>query len=229
MGNDIIVNPAEEIKNKMKQIGISQQELAHLLGIPTETLKRKLLRDRTMDIEFIYNIQCVLGIKDNRLIEYEYKYREFEEKEEDFIDEYNKIKDVYKVLEVRNLIEKTSDIKDTVKNFRKFMEVSSYSKFQKEFHVTKEFNLTEEDKLFLFAWIQIGLKKIRNPQSDISEKDGVIFNLEEPLKDLPVKAYSKKLPSGKIFIQVDCRLSKEDIAGIIKKVMANSQIYEQLN
>lgn len=246
---DMIINPSDVIKNKMKEIGITQHRLAYLVETQVETLNKKIQRTRGMDVEFIYKLSRILGIGDNSLAKYEYYYRQFEEKDEDFMEEYNNIKDVYDILCSKRIIKKEDNIIAVVKEFRKFMEVSSYSKIRREFHTTKAFTLIDKDRLTFFAWIQIGLKKMRTIKisqkydfkeykeqyideiSNITEKDfykkiiktsgkyGVILNFEESLKDLPIRAYSKKLPSGKLFVQMVCNLSNDDIIKTLEKMV----------
>ena len=169
MNREDIICPGETIKELLEVYNYTQQDLANKLQMDLKTVneilngKAPITVDTAIKLELIFNIDAIFW--NNLEFNYRKKLKECMEKEI-LENEYIEIKEIYKELVKRNIVEESKNKYDIVENFKKFMEVTSVENIKQEYYQvacrkanTKGFNIIN-----LMVWIQIGLKKSREIQ-----------------------------------------------------------------
>lgn len=149
------------IINKLNELKIDKKTFAYLIRSTPATFEKMLERNSDMNIDVIYKIARFIDVEPQELAKLEYDYREKTINEKDYIEEYEKIKNIYSILADRNFVQSSNDIIEVVKNYNRFMEVVNVDILEKDFSYLNKFGLSCEEKLAIMTWSQIGLRKIR--------------------------------------------------------------------
>lgn len=184
MNREDIICPGETIKELLEVYNYTQQDLANKLQMDLKTVneilngKAPITVDTAIKLELIFNIDAIFW--NNLEFNYRKKLKECMEKEI-LENEYIEIKEIYKELVKRNIVEESKNKYDIVENFKKFMEVTSVENIKQEYYQvacrkanTKGFNIIN-----LMVWIQIGLKKSRKIQVSEFNKNKILSKLED--------------------------------------------------
>ena len=166
MDKENVICPGETIKELLIVNNYTQQDLADKLNMDFKTVnqilngKAPITVETAIKLEMIFNIDAAFW--NNLEFNYRKKLKEIREQEE-IEQEYEKIKLIYKEMLKRNLVLQTKDKNEIVKNFKKFMEVTSLSSIEQEYNkvACRQANIKSFDIYYLMVWIQIGIKKAR--------------------------------------------------------------------
>ena len=174
-----IICPGETIKEMLEIYHYTQKDLADKLEMDLKTVneilngKAPITVDTAIKLEMIFNIDAIFW--NNLEFNYRKELKEVEEQEK-MQEEYNQIKLIYKEMVKREIVPETRDKNEIVKNFKKFMEITSISNLEQEYNkvacrqaIVKKFNM-----LNLMVWIQIGLKKAREVKTEEYNKEIVL-------------------------------------------------------
>ena len=224
MDRENILCPGETIKELLETYNYTQKDLADKLNMELKTVneilngKAVITVDTAMKLEMIFNIDATFW--NNLELNYRKALKMIEEKE-NLEKEYTKIKDIYKEMTKRKLVNETKNKSEIVENFKKFMEVTTIDGIEQEYYKvacrkanTKSFNIIN-----LMVWIQIGLKKAREVQIKEYEKDKILSKINE-IRKLTLLKNQNEARKKLIIICNDC--------GIIvnfEKSMPNTAIY----
>ena len=184
MNEESVICPGETIKELLEIYNYTQQDLANKLDMDVKTVneiingKAPITIDTAIKLEIIFNIDAIFW--NNLEFNYRKKLNEIQQKE--IIEgEYLEIKDVYKELEKRELVQKTKDKIEIVKNFKKFMEVTSIENIKEDYYkvACRKANIKGFNVISLMVWIQIGLKKAREIEVQEYDKEKILLKIEE--------------------------------------------------
>ena len=184
MNREDIICPGETIKELLEVYNYNQQDLANKLNMELKTVneilngKAPITIDTAIKLELIFSIDAIFW--NNLEFNYRKKLKECMEKEK-LENEYIEIKDIYKELVKRNIVEETKDKYDIVENFKKFMEVTSIENIKREYYQVayRKANVKGFNIINLMAWIQIGLKKSREMQISEFNKNKILSKIED--------------------------------------------------
>ena len=137
MDKENVICPGETIKELLIVNNYTQQDLADKLDMDFKTVnqilngKAPITVETAIKLEMIFNIDAAFW--NNLEFNYRKKLKEIREQEE-IEQEYVKIKLIYNEMVKRNLVLQTKDKNEIVKNFKKFMEVTSLSSIEQEYN-----------------------------------------------------------------------------------------------
>ena len=224
MNREDIICPGETIKELLEVYNYTQRDLADKLGMDLKTVneilngKAPITADTAIKLELIFNIEA--NFWNNLEFNYRKDLKYFEEQE--LIEaEYELIKNVYKEMIKRNLIEDTKDKIKAVENFKKFMEITTIKGLELEYNKIscRQTTIKNFDIISLMVWIQIGLRKAREAKIKEYSKETIIYEIDN-IRKLTMLENQEKAREKLVEICNNC--------GIIlnfEKSMPNTAIY----
>ena len=184
MDKENILCPGETIKELLETYHYTQQDLADKLNMDLKTVneilngKAVITVETAMKLEMIFNIDAIFW---NNL---EFNYRKTlkqKEQKEILEKEYAKIKQIYKEMVIRNLVEDTKDKQKIVDNFKKFMGITTVESLEHEYYkvACRKANTKNFDIINLMVWIQIGLKKAREIEIPTYNREKILSKIDD--------------------------------------------------
>lgn len=224
MNRESIICPGETIKELLEIYNYTQQDLANKLDMDVKTVneiingKAPITIDTAIKLELIFDIDALFW--NNLEFNYRKKINEIEQKEK-IEEEYIEVKEIYKELEKRELVQITKSKIEMVNNFKKFMEVTSIESIKEGYNqiACRKANIKGFNVISLMTWIQIGLKKSREVEAPEYNKEKILSRIKD-IRELTLLE-DQKLAREKVKeICMEC--------GIIvnfEKSMSNTAIY----
>ncbi|MBP3255321.1 MAG: ImmA/IrrE family metallo-endopeptidase [Clostridia bacterium] len=184
MNREDLVCPGETIKELLEVCNYTQQDLANKLCMELKTTneilngKAPITIETAIKLEKIFDVDALFWC--NLEFNYRKKLKEIEEREK-IEKDYLRIKNVYKEMVNRNLVEETKDKYQIVDNFIKFMEVTSVDNLEQEYYnvACRKANTKNFDIINLMVWVQIGLKKAREIEIEEFNKEKILSRISE--------------------------------------------------
>lgn len=223
MNREEIICPGETIKELLEIYNYTQQDLANKLEMNLKTVneilngKAPITTETALKLEYIFNVDASFWNN------YEFNYRrELKMYEEQRIieEEYEIIKQTYKEMVKRQLVDDVKEKVEIVSNFKKYMEIIKISQLEESYlkMACRKAN-TNYNYINLLVWVQIGIKKSREIEISEFNKDKILSRINE-IKELTLLDNQEDARKKLINICREC--------GIIlnfEKTMPNTAIY----
>lgn len=182
MNKEDIICPGETIKELLEINYYTQQNLADKLNMDLKTVNEILNGKAPITVDTALKLELIFGVDASFWNNLEFNYRKelkMYEEYETIQREYESIKEIYKEMVKRNLVDNEKDISKIVKNFKKFMEITSLKNLQEEYAriACRQVN-TKFNYINLMVWLQIGLRKARNYNLNKYSKDKIVSKLD---------------------------------------------------
>lgn len=224
MGKEDIICPGETIKELLEVYNYTQQDLADKLEMDLKTVNEILNGKAPITVDTAIKLELVFNVDANFWNNLEFNYRKdlkHYEEQKQLEEDYEVVKNVYKEMIKRHIVEETTDKNEIVENFKKFMEITTIKGLELEYNkvACRQSTIKSFDSIYLLVWIQIGLKKAREIQVREYDSDKVISNIEN-IRRLTLFEDQEKAREKLIKICNEC--------GIIvnfEKSMPNTAIY----